>query len=413
MRLSLSESWRAGWAEIWTHKLRSSLTLSGVTLGTAAMVVLMTLMAGVREAVWSGLKGLGFDGVMLVSAKPPNDRLAQRKMFLSRGLTLMDHSLLAGQGRNLAAVAGVRVADHLLQANGVTKQVRVYAVTASYAQVHDRHVRLGRFFTEADEETRRRVAVLGADLAETLFGHRDPLGGTLVVGNVPFRIVGVEERLGNRFANSGWTRREMEGVLVPLATYRAYINGGEGIHLLSVRTDQTENLAAVKAGLERTLLLAHQGIDDFEVENIADEILRAEKEIRVILRDWTIVLASLAAISLLVGGVGIYSVLRISLAERLYEIGLRKAIGASDEAILAQILVESTGLSILGGLVGVALGLGVARTASSAFEGGLPPTPAGLLLASAFALMVGLTSGFFPARRAARLTPVEAMRGQP
>lgn len=151
--------------------------------------------------------------------------------------------------------------------------------------------------------------------------------------------------------------------------------------------DQTENLAAVKAGLERALLLAHQSIDDFEVENIADEILRAEKEIRVILRDWIIVLASLAAISLLVGSVGIYSVLRISLAERLYEIGLWKAIGVSDEAILAQILVESTGLSILGVLVGVALGLGLARTVSSAFEGVLPPTPA-------------------------RLTPEEAMRGE-
>lgn len=410
-RLSLSESLRASLVELWAHKLRSSLTLTGVCLGTAAMVVLMTLMAGVREAVWEGVKGLGFDGVMFVSPKAPETALEQKKASLSRGLSLRDWRILQSSGENIATAAAVRLTDRLVQASGVSRRVRVFAVTSSYAQVHERRMRWGRFFHQGDEESFRRVAVLGYELSRTLFGEQNPVGRTLLVGGVPFQVIGVEEQLGNHFANSGWTRREMEGVLVPLATFRAYLAGGEGVSLLSIRTQRTDNLAVVKAELERLLLASHRGIGDFQVDNIAEEILRAEKEIRILLRNWTIVGAAIAAMSLLVGGVGIYSVLRISLAERLYEIGLRKAIGATDEAILTQVLLESVTLSVTGGLVGVALGLGVAKAASSAFEGGLPPSPVGLAFAFVFAMAVGLVSGYWPARAAARLSPVEAMRG--
>ena len=156
---------------------------------------------------------------------------------------------------------------------------------------------------------------------------------------------------------------------------------------------------------------AHRGIGDFEVENIADEILKAEKQVRDELNNWTVVLAAIAGISLLVGGVGIYSVLKISLAERLYEIGLRKAIGASDRAILTQFMVESTTLSVLGAVLGCAVGAVISGLASGAFEAGLPLSPLGLALGVTFAVAVGLFAGVFPALSAARLTPVEALRG--
>ncbi|MFN3414600.1 MAG: ABC transporter permease, partial [Thermoanaerobaculum sp.] len=302
-------------------------------------------------------------------------------------------------------------ADRVVQAGSISKRVQVYGVTPSYAQVHDRKVQRGRFFHEGDEEAPRRVAVLGAELAVALFGHENPVGKTVKVGDVPFQVIGVEERLGNRFANSGWTRREMEGILIPLSAFRAYLAGGQSVNLISVRTDRKDNLSAVKKEIESIIRRSHKGVDDFEVENVADEMLRAEKEIRVILRNWTIVLAAIAGISLLVGGVGIYSVLRISLAERLYEIGLRKAMGASDQAILTQVLAESTSLSLLGAACGVILGLLVTRMAGSAFEAGLPLSSAGLAFASGFAVAVGFFSGLWPARQASRLSPVEAMRG--
>lgn len=409
--VAFGEAVRATLAEIWAHKLRSGLTLFGVILGTLAVVLMVTLIEGIKVMVWDGIKGLGFDGVMFVSARPPEDLTERKKQGFSRGLTARDLAVVREGADSLEAVAAVRISEKVVAARGLSRRVRVYGVTPSYAAVHDREVQVGRWFVPSDEEERRKVAVLGAELAENLFGTDNPVSSQVRIGDALFQVVGVQTRLGNRFANSGWTRREMQGVLIPLATYATYVQGGERVALLSVRTADKENLHLVKAEVERLVRRAHRGISDFEVENIADEILRAEKEITVVLRNWTIVLASIAGISLLVGGVGIYSVMRISLVERLYEIGLRKAIGATDGAILLQFLVESTTLSALGGLLGCGLGAMLAGMLSPQFEAGLPLSPLGLALGISFAVAAGVFAGTFPSISASRLTPVEALRG--
>jgi putative ABC transport system permease protein len=405
------EAVRTTLAEVWAHKLRSFLTLIGVVLGTAAVTVNVTIIDGVKVMVWEGIRGLGFDGVMFVAPRDPENPIEQRKRSYSRGLAARDLGVVEDGASSLDSVAAVRIANMVVSARGVQRRVRVYGITPSYGRVHDREVGAGRWFEESDQFDSRKVAVLGIDLAERLFGTDDPLGKPVRVGDALFKVVGVEKRLGNRMANSGWTRREMGGVLVPLSAFRAYLQGGEGITILSVKTPDAENLNLVKAEVERLVRRSHHGISDFEVENIADEILKAEKEIRVMLRNWTIVLASIAGISLLVGGVGIYSVLRISLAERLYEIGLRKAMGASDRAILLQFMVESTTLSILGATVGCLVGVVITKLASGAFEAGLSLAPLGLVLGVAFAVAVGVFAGVFPSLAAARLTPVEALQG--
>lgn len=409
--VAFGEAVRATLAEILAHKLRSGLTLTGVVLGTLAVVLMVTLIEAVKVMVWEGIRGLGFDGVMFVSQRPPEDPIERKKQGFSRGLTVRDMAVVREGAETLDAVAAVRLTEKVVTARGVSRRVRVFGVTPSYAAVHDREVTVGRWFVLSDEEERRTVAVLGAELAETLFGSDNPVGREVRIGEVSFQVVGVEKRLGNRFANSGWTRREMQGVLVPLTTFGTYLQGGERLAVLSVRTSEKENLHLVKAEVERLLRRAHRGISDFEVENIADEMLRAEKEITALLRNWTVVLAAIASISLLVGAVGIYSVMKISLVERLYEIGLRKAIGATDGAILLQFLVESTTLSALGGLFGCGLGAVIARALSPHFEAGLPLSPLGLALGISFAVAAGVFAGVFPSLAAARLTPVEALRG--
>lgn len=408
---ALGEAVRATMAEIWAHRLRSTLTLVGVVLGTLAVVLMVTLIEGIKVMVWDGLRGLGFDGVMFVSARPPEDPTERKKQGFSRGLSARDLDVVRQGGESLEAVAAVRIGERVVAARGLSRRVRVYGVTPSYAAVHDREVQVGRWFVPSDEDERRKVAVLGAELADHLFGTDNPVGSEVRIGDTLFQVVGVQTRLGNRFANSGWTRREMQGVLIPLSTYATYVQGGERLAILSVRTADKENLHLVKAEVERLVRRAHRGIFDFEVENIADEILRAEKEITVVLRNWTVVLASIAGISLLVGGVGIYSVMKISLVERLYEIGLRKAIGATDGAILLQFLVESTTLSALGGLLGCGLGALLAAMLSPQFEAGLPLSPLGLALGISFAVAAGAFAGTFPSLSASRLTPVEALRG--
>ena len=405
------EAVRTTLAEIWAHKLRSFLTLIGVVLGTAAVTVNVTIIDGVKVMVWEGIRGLGFDGVMFVVPRTPEDPIELRKRTYSRGMAARDLEVVADGATALDSVAAVRLSNLVVAARGVQRRVRIYGITPSYGRVHDREVSAGRWFGESDEQESRKVAVLGVDLAERLFGTDDPVGKPVRIGDALFQVIGVEKRLGNRMANSGWTRREMTGALIPLSAFRAYLQGGEGITILSVKTGDAEHLTLVKSELERLVRRSHHGISDFEVENIADEILKAEREIRVMMRNWTIVLASIAGISLLVGGVGIYSVLKISLAERLYEIGLRKAMGASDRAILLQFMVESTTLSILGAAVGCLLGVVVTQLAASQFEAGLPVSPLGLVLGIGFAVAVGVFAGVFPSLAAARLTPVEALQG--
>jgi putative ABC transport system permease protein len=405
------EAVRTTLAEVWAHKLRSFLTLIGVVLGTAAVIVNVTIIDGVKVMVWEGIRGLGFDGVMFVVPRAPEDPIEQRKRAYSRGLAARDLDVVESEASALDSVAAVRLANLVVSARGIQRRVRIYGVTPSYGQVHNRGVSAGRWLHESDELESRKVAVLGVDLAERLFGTDDPLGKRVQIGDALFQVVGVEKRLGNRMANSGWTRREMSGALIPLSAFRAYLQGGEGITILSVKTGDAEHLTVVKGELERLVRRSHHGISDFEVENIADEILKAEKEIRVMMRNWTIVLAAIAGISLLVGGVGIYSVLKISLAERLYEIGLRKAMGASDRAILLQFMVESTTLSILGAAVGCLVGAAISQLASGAFEAGLSLAPSGVLLGVGFALAVGLFAGVFPSLAASRLTPIEALSG--
>jgi putative ABC transport system permease protein len=404
------EAVRTTFAEIWAHKFRSSLTLTGIILGTMAVVVMVTLIEGVKVMVWDGIKSLGFDGVMFISADNPQDPLERKKLGLSRGLTVRDIGVV-DDSQSLDAVAALRIKDMVVRSGGEERRARIYGITPSYVTVHDRPIAAGRWFDQGDEIERRRVAVLGLELAEKVFGSDDPLGKQIRIGDTAFRVIGVEGQLGNRQANSGWTRREMNGVLIPLATFRAYLQGGERVNLMTVKTSELDTLEQVKGEVERLVRRAHHGVGDFEIENVADEMLKAEKEIRVMLRNWTIVLSVISGISLLVGGVGIYSVLKISLTERLYEIGLRKSIGASDRAILTQFLVESTTLSVLGGLLGCGAGAALCIALSPNFEAGLPLAPFGFQLGIGFAVAVGMFAGLFPALSASRLTPIEALRG--
>lgn len=406
------EAVRTTLAEIWAHKLRSSLTLIGILLGSTAVVVLVTMIEGIKVMVWDGFESLGYDGVMFVSAQAPEDVLERRKRFLSRGLTPHDMEVLEQGGRTFHTVAGLRIQDTVMRARGEDRRVRVHGVSPSYADVRNRTVTAGRWLVESDGRQRRRVAVLGAELATAVFGSDDPVGANITLGGTVFQVVGVQGRIGNQMTNDGgWSRREMNGALVPLETFEGFVRGGRRVNLLMIKTDEREHLDRVEDEITRLLRASHAGIQDFRVEDVASEMVRAARQVRQLLRNWTIVMASIAGISLLVGGVGIYSVLKISLAERLFEIGLRKAMGAPDRAILTQFLVESTTLSVAGGLLGCALGALVAGLASSSFEAGLPLAPLGLALAISFAVSVGIFAGIFPSLAASRLTPVEALRG--
>jgi putative ABC transport system permease protein len=409
--LTLGEIVRTSLGEIWGHRLRSTLTLLGIILGTLSITVMTSLLDGVTTAVWAGFKDLGFDGVMYVVSRPPRDLREQAVFARSRGLQPEDGELLLQRGTAVHEVAPALITEALVRHGDVERRVRVMGVTGAYNEVRGRTEKEGRFFSALEDGTFAPVAVLGYRLEKRLFGTEEPLGKTIQVDGRAFRVVGVVEKLGNSFINDNDFVEEMEGLYVPLETLRAFYQGSEApLSFLAVKTEHPDRLNDLRAEAEASLQLAHRGANDFKVENIAQEMLKVRKEITVVLRNWRIVLGTIAGISLLVGGIGLLSVMLISIGERLYEIGLRKSIGATDTQIFLQFLAESAILSLIGGLLGVIAGIGAILAVTKFFPGGLPIHLFAISLSLGLSVLLGVLYGLYPALRASRMQPVEALR---
>lgn len=407
----IGESLRTTVTEIWAHKMRSLLTLVGVVLGTMAVVTMVSLIEAVKVEIWNGIDSLGLRGVLFVSAQSPTSNRDLKRAHLSDGLRLEDAEALVAASEQVASAAPATFSQQVMGWGSSSLSVRLTGTTPAYADVFDRGAAQGRFLSDLDLERKRRVVVVGHTLAEDLFGGSEAVGQWVRIGSHRFEVVGVGERVGNEMIQDGWSRREMAGATIPLTTLQGLFGGGERVPMMVVKAASTDNLSSLFAHLENRLWRQHNRVEDFEIENVAAEILRAEDEIEVMMKGWTVILFSISGISLVVGGVGIFSVLQISLAERLYEIGLRKSIGAEDRDILIQFLIEAVFLSVLGAIIGFLVAVVLCGFAGGFFEAGLPISGFAVALAVFFAVSVGLVAGFYPSLKAARLTPVEALAG--
>ncbi len=407
--MNVTESVRTSVTEILSHKLRSILTLFGIILGTTSMVVIVSVIGGAAKAVQKGLGDLGFDGVMFVTAQVPQERLERKKGY-SRGLRTADLETIDAGAELVSAAAPIVGMNEIIRMNGRELRVNIEGVTPRYGAIRNRTAEVGRYLVEHDIETIAPVCVIGKQLKEDVFGGEDALGHEILIRGVRFRIVGVLRSLGNSQVSDDEMTKDNSKVYIPLSTAQKHFVGSDTVQAYVFKVSDPEKLKDGQKEVEALLRRGHRGISDFRVENIGEEILRIRKEVDKLISNWTVVLASIAGISLLVGGIGIFSVMQISISERVYEIGLRKSIGATDGAIFGQFLIESVSLSLVGGLTGAALGYGITLLASQAFEDGLAVSPFGLVLAAGFAVAIGLTAGVYPALKASRLAPVDAIR---
>jgi putative ABC transport system permease protein len=378
----IGESLRTTLTEIW----------AGVVLGTMAVVTMVSLIEAVKVEIWNGIDSLGLRGVLFVSAETPTSNLDVKRSHLSEGLRREDAAGLVEASDQITSAAPVSFTQQVIAWGDASQSIRITATTPQYAVVFDRRAEKGRYISDLDLKRKSRVVVIGHFLAEELFGGHDVVGQWVRIGDHRFEVVGIGERVGNDFINDGWSRREMEGATIPLTTMQSLYGGGDRVPLLMVKAADTNNLSQLFAHLKNRLWRQHNRVEDFEIENVAQEILEAEGQIDEQLRGWTIVLFAISAISLVVGGVGIFSVLQISLAERLYEIGLRKSIG-------------------IGAVIGFFVAVVLCAVAGQFFEAGLPISGFAVFLAIVFAISIGLVAGIYPSLRAARLTPVEALAG--
>jgi putative ABC transport system permease protein len=409
--MNLWEILRSVLGEIRHHKMRSVLTLLGIILGTLSITVMTSLLQGVVVTVWDGFADLGYDGVVLVANRQARDLTESAVFARSEGLQPEDTRILLSRAKTVSAVAPMDFYEDIVRRGDVERKVRITGATPSYAFVRNRAMESGRFFNESDDQSFARVVVLGYRLKSRLFGSEDAVGQTVSLGSRRFTVIGIGKKLGNNFVNDDDFIQEMEGLYMPLSTLRKFYSGEEGpLALMAVKTKEVDRLGDLKSEVEASLAIAHRGARDYRVMNIAEEMLRARKQVSEELRSWEIILGSIAGISLVVGGIGLMSVLLISIGERLYEIGLRKAIGATNFEVFMQFLAESVILSLLGGILGVAGGVGITLWAGAFFPMGLPIQLSGLAIALGTALVLGILYGIYPALIASRLEPVEALR---
>ena len=409
--MNLGEIFRTVLVEIRGHKLRSVLTLLGIILGTLSITIMTSLLDGVVAAVSKGFSDLGFDGVMYVEDREARDLREQSLFTRSKGLQPEDARVLLERGILVTEVAPAVFDEAVVRRGGVERKARLMGVTPSFAAVRNRKVAEGRFLDDADERTFAPVCVIGHRLNARLFGTENPLGKFIQIDGKSYRVIGIGPKLGNQFFDEDDFVEEMEGLYLPLSTMRKYYSGEDApLSFMAVKTNQVEKLGDLKSEVIASLTLAHRGAKDFRVQNIAQEILKARTEVKQLVLNWRIVLGSIAGISLIVGGIGLLSVMLISIGERLYEIGLRKAIGATDLEIFLQFLFESVILSVIGGLVGAGLGVAIIGWVARFFKSGLPVNLSGLLFATGIAVVLGVLYGIYPALKASRLEPVEALR---
>jgi putative ABC transport system permease protein len=407
--MNIAESVRTSYEEVKGHPLRSLFTLIGVILGTLALVVVMSVLDGIQASVLKGINDLGLDGVVVASPREPVDPVEKAKAHLSRGLRVEDVKAF-DNADYISAMSPVGESRAVVTGGTTTRRIDVFGVMPEYADIRNRQVSAGRWISERDVAANASVVVIGWELKHKLFGGEDALGQKINIGGRRVTVIGVGTKFDMTFVDDDDMRKETAGAYVPWTVFRDMFGRVNAIsYMLAKATSPKESIDAENEATAR-FRQAHNGIRDVRINNIGKEILKERGQIDIILRNWRIVFFSIAGVSLLIGGVGIFSVLKISISERLFEIGLRKSLGATNAEIFMQFLIESVTLSVAGAAIGLALGIGLVKVVSGFFPAGLPVSTFGLTIASSFAIGVGLFAGLYPSLTAARLEPVEALR---
>jgi len=397
----------SGLVELWAHKLRSLLTLTLLMLGVFALVVMTSLLGGIMDKIGTGFAGMSWDGTLMVQPRPPQTPEEQKRYAMSPGLRMEDLGRLTLPSDKIMAFLPRASKQLSVRVAGGTERVFVSGNVPEYIPIMNRKIGSGRGLTEDDQKHRSTVAVLGATLASKFLGGADPVGREIIVNGMPFRVVGV---LAPLMVFNEDSYLDANGILVPLEAYMDRLEPTHQLASVTVKLNATRDLKEVSALMLARARQAHHGIEDVEVKDLDGEAARSYQNFLAQMHGWKVVLFSLAGTVLLVGGVGVLSVMLISFSDRRYEIGLRKALGASDQEIFVQFLLEAAVLAALGALAGTVAGALLCEALSSNFPFGLVVDLYGLVLAWVVALALALVFGLYPAFRAMRLSPMEAMR---
>jgi macrolide transport system ATP-binding/permease protein len=418
--LSLSEAdtqGGSGLGHIWQHfvqgiktlaanKVRTSLSMLGIMIGVAAVVAMLALGKGAQSAIESQLSSLGSNLLILRSGASRGPGGAMSEAGASTRFTVEDADLIQQR------VAGVNVATANVNGRGqVTFGNKNWSTTLTgcsepYARMHAMVPDVGRFFTEEENQQRARVAVIGRTLVRELFGGQNPIGEMIKINRVNFQVIGLLPEKGA----TGFQDQD-DRILIPVETAMHRVMGKEYVDFIEIEVTKADLMDEVQDRTQE-LMYARKRVppsrqeDAFTIRNMADIQNALSESTRIM----TVLLSVIASISLLVGGIGIMNIMLVSVTERTREIGLRKAIGARRADILWQFLIESVVVSLVGGVAGIVLAILITVTLSAVSGWNTTITPSSVTLAFVFSAGVGIVFGIYPARKAARLNPIDALR---
>jgi putative ABC transport system permease protein len=388
--------------------LRTSLTVLGILIGVAAVVIVTALGAGARDNVAAKIQGIGSNFIIIF---PERAQVSGARGASGSGprLTDDDGRAIAREAVSVAAVAPALRASAQVVYGDRNWSTSVVGSTLGFFPIRNWKVVHGAPWTESDEVLKAKVCILGSSVKDRLFGGEDPIGRTLRIGRYPYRVLGVLESKGE--APLGGDQDDM--VLMPIGSMRARVvktpPNFAGVLIMSATSAETTDRAVAQT--DAILRQRHHFTPDAPAVDYRIQTLKQFQEMQGIVYNLlTVLLVGIAAISLVVGGIGVMNIMLVSVTERTREIGIRMAIGAREADIRTQFLVEAVVLAILGGIAGAALGYAVVAVAAKLTGWSMSPSPVALGVSIAVSGLTGVAFGFFPARRASRLDPIEALR---
>ena len=387
------------------NKMRTLLTMLGIIIGVGAVIVMVAIGQGAKTQIQQRIDNLGTN-MIVVTQGASRVGGANQGAGTSNRLTITDADALKREGTLLTLVSPVIVAPTQVIGGVTNWRSAVYGVSVDYAVIRDWGVSSGRMFDDADVRSMRKVAVIGKTVADNLFPDQDPVGQQVRLRDVPFEIIGVLTAKGQTAEG----RDQDDVILSPYTTVQTRLSGRQFIAQILGSTASKADIAGAEQEarqiLRETHKLADYEDDDFTVRNQTDLAQAAQSTTEVM----TVLLAAIASISLLVGGIGIMNIMLVSVTERTREIGIRMAVGARSSDVLAQFLVEAIVMSVIGGILGLAAGFAGAQIVQHITGWGTAISPPMVGLAIGFSAAVGIFFGFYPARKAAALDPIEALR---
>ncbi len=408
--MNLVASFRIAFRALFVNKLRSALTMLGIIIGVAAVIAMIAVGAGAKARIAAQIRSIGSNVLIILSGSTTSGGI---RLGLGTLPTLTEDDARAVAAEvpfvELAAPS-LRGTAQVVYANRNWSTL-IQGTTPEYLDIREWLLERGQPLTPQDVDGATKVALLGQTVVENLFGDMDPLGQIIRIQKVPFTVIGVLARKGQ----SAWGQDQDDIVIIPLSTAKTKVLGvsqanarAVGSIMVKVRAPEgiPEAIAQIRGLLRQRHRLLPDQEDDFTIRDLS-EVFAAQEESA---RTMAFLLGAIASVSLLVGGIGIMNIMLVSVTERTREIGIRMAVGAKSRDILAQFLVEAVTLSSLGGVIGIALGVGGAKLIALFAQWATLISPGAIVLAFLFSAGVGIFFGYYPARKAAHLDPIEALR---